>query len=105
MAVGAIKNSFLVLIWKQGLRYGKRECIKTLVSGRASALFMTVWNAKEKEGFEIFKKYLSEKNQGKKQKQTNVLQKNSRLLLKISQRINLIQITMSRIRLVPISKL
>ena len=66
MAVGAIKNSFLVLIWKQGLRCGKREWIKTLVSGRASALFMTVWNAKEKEGFEIFKKYLSERNKNKR---------------------------------------
>ena len=66
MAVGAIKIVFLVQIWKHGLLSGKREWIKTLVSGRASALFMTVWNAKEKEGFEIFKKYLSEK----KQKQT-----------------------------------
>ena len=65
MAVGAIKNSFLVLIWKQGLRSGKREWIKKPVSGRASALFITVWNAKEKEGFEIFKKYLSERNKNK----------------------------------------
>ena len=80
MAVGAIKNSFLVLIWKQGLRYGKREWIKTLVSGRASALFMTVWNAKEKRGFEIFKKNLSEKKQNDKNKQTNALQKNLNIL-------------------------
>ena len=72
MAVGAIKDSFLVLIWKQGLRYGKREWIKTLVSGRASALFMTVWNAKEKEGFEIFKKYLSERNKNKHNKHNSI---------------------------------
>ena len=65
MAVDAIKIVFLVQIWKQGLPFGKREWIKTIVSGRASALFMTVWNAKEKEGFEIFKKYLSERNKNK----------------------------------------
>ena len=70
MAVGAIKKVFLVQIWKQGLPFGKREWFKTLVSGRASALFMTVWNAKEKRGFEIFKKNLSE-NKQKRQKQTN----------------------------------